>query len=446
MDATLERASVLKQELVDFVYDAEGELAQALESFAAAQLSRSQSSDPQQQARTIDFFVTEGKVGDKTAIDLFIESRTDLSKDDRALLQSWQRTFIGLFEVKEFLPDGFEVMNWLTAKHYTVKPNNAEVLAEMQRFKPGEILLTRISPVTETNWMFSGPYTRLGNLGKPKLAVAIGNFKDNYKPYLYSDAPEMLEEAWQSVERYHQDFLDFFGSDEITLPGYQLQKKITEFQQVLSKKQMAEAGIDESKSLAELAEDAGMDEDELEEAAEALGADAKAVKQAIKSKEAISKMVTPQIELPPELKKAEQVTVIAHPRWGQMFLPTYTQFQQMLETEDWQSVKNADKLVHRYLDDQAINAFVWHRLAGSHAKSLEKIVQTVLEKPEFDLDRDLDPLLQEHNKPLEPELPEIASVPIHLHNLFQEAMTEVSKSKAREKDSKKKPSKGFQRA
>jgi hypothetical protein len=445
VDATLERARELKQALIDFVYDADGDLAQALESYAAAQLARSQSQDIQQQERAIDFFVTEGKVGEKTPIELFIANRSDLSKADRALIQSWQRSFIGLFEVKEILPDGFDLMNWLTAKHYTVKINQSQA-EEMKRFKLGEILLTRISPVTEDEWMFSGPYTAMGNLGKPKLAVAIGNFKDNYKPYLYSDAPEMLEEAWKSVERYHQDFLDFFGSDEITMPGYQLQKKIAEFQQILSKKQMAEAGIDDSKSLAELAEEAGVDEAELEEAAEALGADAKMMKQAIQSKQAINKMVTPQIELPPELKKAEHVTVIAHPRWGQMFLPTYTQFKQMLEAEDLQNVKNADKLVQKYLDDSSINAFVWHRLANEHSKQLEQVLQTVLDRSDFKLDRDLDPLLQEHNKPLEPELPEIASVPIHLHNLFQDALAEVSKSKPKAKDSKKKLAKGFQRA
>jgi hypothetical protein len=110
-------------------------------------------------------------------------------------------------------------------------------------------LLTRIAPVTEDYWMFSGPCIPMGALGKPKLAVAIGNFKDNYKPFLYSDASDLLEEAWNSVERYHQDFLDFFGSDEVTLSGYQLSKKIAEFQEVLTKKRLAEAGIDESKSL-----------------------------------------------------------------------------------------------------------------------------------------------------------------------------------------------------
>jgi hypothetical protein len=229
VDAILERSRELKQALTDFVLDAEGELAESLEAYAAAQ-SRRDRYDSFQQDLIVDTFLTEGKVGDKTPIDLFLESQPEVTQSDRQLINNWRRSFIGLFAITKILPDGFELRNWLTAKHYIVKPNNTQILQEMFRFKEGEILLTRISPVTDTYWMFSSPYTAMGKLGKPKLAVAIGNFKENYKNHLYSDAPVLLEQAWQSVAQYHQRFVDFFGSDEVTMPGYQLNKKIAEFQ------------------------------------------------------------------------------------------------------------------------------------------------------------------------------------------------------------------------
>ncbi|MFH7029719.1 MAG: hypothetical protein ACHBN1_31255 [Heteroscytonema crispum UTEX LB 1556] len=443
MDAILERSHELKQALVDFVLDAEGELAQALETYAAAQLRRG-TGDSTQQDLIIDRFLTEGKVGDKSPLELFIENHSELSQSDRNLIKNWHRSFIGLFAITKILSDGFELMNWLTDKHYIVKPNNAKIQQEMSRFKEGEILLTRISPVTETYWIFSGPCTLMGKLGKPKLAVAIGNFKDNYKYNLYGDAPDLLEEAWQSVGQYHQQFLDFFGSDEITLSGYQLNNKITEFQEILTQKTLEKSGIDTSKSLAEVAADAGIGKEEIQAAVEELGADSKAIETALNSKNGNSKMVMPKVDLPAELKKAEEVTALSHPRWGQMFLPTYSKVKAILEASDWQSVEGAEKLIRHYLEDQKINAFIWHRLAQQYPTKLEKILQTVLQRPEFRLESDLDTLLQEFNKILEPELPEIASVPIHLHNLFQEAVTEVSKSKPKSKGQKQ-TAKGFQR-
>jgi hypothetical protein len=55
----------------------------------------------------------------------------------------------------------------------------------------------------------------------------------------------------------------------------------------------------------------------------------------------------------------------------------------------------------------------------------------------------LEPLLQDFGKSLEPELPESASVPLHLHTLFQEALQEVQKSQSKRKP-KAKTAKGFQ--
>jgi hypothetical protein len=443
VNAELTRSHELKQALTAFVLEAEGDLAKSLEAYAAAQ-SRRERHDKDQQDLIIDIFLTEGKVGNKTPLDLFLESQPELSKSDRQLVSSWRRSFIGLFAVTQILPDGFELMNWLTAKHYVVKPNNAQTLDKMSRLKQGELLLTRIAPVTDMYWMFSGSCTPMGKLGKPKLAVAIGNFKENYKNALYSDAPELLELAWQSVEQYHQQFLDFFGSDEITLPGYQLTKKIAEFQEVIMQRRLATVGINDSKTLAEVAEEAGIGEEEIRAAAESAGADSKAVSQLFDNK-STTKMVVPKVELPAELRKAEQVTALSHPRWGQMFLPTYSQFKTILETEDWQSIEGSEKLIRYYLENPTINAFIWQRLAQQYPIHLKKVLQTLLDRPDFQLDRDLEALLEEFNKPTKPELPEIASVPLHLDNLFQEAVVELNKPKSKS-NSKKKTAFGFQKS
>jgi hypothetical protein len=445
VDAILERSCELKQALIEFVLDAEGELAESLESYVAAKArpAGNRYDATYEQKLLVDSFVTEGRVGDQTPLDLFIQSNPELLESDRALISRWQHSFMGLFAVRQILPDGFELMNWLTAKHYIVKPNAPITLEDMARFKEGEILLTRIAPVTDAYWMFSSPYMPMGSLGKPKLAVAIGKFKENYPNALYNDAPELLEKAWESVAQYHQEFLDFFGSDEVTLPGYQLNKKITELQELLTKRQLAAAGIDESKSLSEIAAEAGVTEEEMKAAAAEMGADSKAVSQLFESCQGTAKMVMPKVELPADLKKAEQVTVFTHPRWGQMFLSAYTQFKEILESEDWQSNSVSNKLVRKYLEEPTINVFIWHKLAKAYPTQLEKVLQTFLERPEFDLELDLDALLQENNKPLEPELPEIASVPIHLHNLFQEALAEVNKSKSKSKK-KEKTARGFQ--
>ena len=425
MDAILSTAKELHSELLDFVLDAEGDLAVSLEAFSAEQLanfSESQYTGAVQNEMVLNMFLTEGKVGDKQPIDLFLQSHPDLAPEQRDIVHNFQRSFAGLFVVNQIFDDGFELTNWLTEKQYVVKISDEEQ-QQLKRVKDTEILLGRIAPVNDQYWMFSSPVTIMGRLGKPKLAVAIGNFKNNYQNYLYGDAPELLEEAWLSVEKYHQGFIDFFNSDEITLPGYQLEQKLSELQEQVTQSRLAAAGIDSSKSLKEITQESGISDEEMAEVTEGMGMEAKAVSQVLDSNKSL-KMVMPKVELPPHLKKAEQVTVLSFPRWGQIFLTNYTQFKMLLDGNTDREI-NADKLVREYLESPDIKACVWQRLSAEYPEQLEKLLQQVLNRPEFDLKQDYTNLLNEFNKSLNPVLPEVASVPIHLHNLFQEALSEV---------------------
>lgn len=447
MEALWAQAKELRETVIDFVLDAEGDLAVALESYSAAklaQISKSQQQTGSLRDLVMTLFLMEGQVGEQTPLQLFVQEQPSLSERDRTLIQAWSRAFMGLFEVKQVLADGFELMSWTTAKHYQVKEPDPREQERLARLKAGDILLAPIAPVTGEDWMFFNPPSLLGKLGKPKLAVAVGNFKDNYKTYLYSDAPELLVEAWKSVARYHDEFIEFFGSEELTLPGYQLDKKLAEFQKVVAERRFEAAGIDPSTSLEELAAEAGLSEEEIAEAAEAMGADPQALTDLKAGKQ--PEMVAPKIALPDALKKAEQVTMLSHPHWGQLFLSRYPGLKALLNNEDGQSDPNAAKIVRQALEDPQMNAFVWHRLAHQFPQALEAVLQTVLDRPTFNLETDLDQVLQEFGKPIKPELPETASVPIHLNDLFQEALLEVHKSKkesqSKEK-SKRKAAAGF---
>lgn len=458
MKPSLKHADALKRSLLDFVLDSEGELAIALESYSADELARLGNSQQRGQDFVMDGFLYEGRVADASPIEWFLREQPDLKPEltegDRQLLHSWHQSFVGLFVVTEVLPEGFQVMNWLTAKHYEVDADLSQ--PQVARLGPGEIFLTRLAPLAPPSWMFFSPLTLLGKLGKPKLAVAIGNFKQHHKKSMYGDAPELMAEAWRSVERQYQEFVDFFGSTEVTMSGYELSKKMTEFQSALTERRLAAAGIDGSQSLEALAQEAGISEAEMAELkqaqAEALQNEPnQAVPNQAASNQSIQKMMTPRIQLPDPLRKAEEVTVLTHPVWGQIFLPHYRRFKQLLGVDLGQdspqksgadsALKDAIKIARQYWNDPTIPSPIWQQLAAEFPVGLVAVLRAVSGKPAFEIS-DLDELLKSTGKPLEVELPEIASVPLHLHELFQEAIAEVSKNK----ETKAKPAakKGFQ--
>jgi hypothetical protein len=450
MEATLERAAAIKQALLDFVLKAEGDLAISLEAYCAEHLSRFAKSQYDRSSQTqlvIDSFLTGGKVGEKAPLELFLETTPTLQADEQILVESWKRSFTGLFTVTQLLPGGVELMNWMTAKHYTVKSNGLQSPEQLARLKEGEIVLTRIAPVTSMDWMFSNALILLGKLGKPKLAVAIGNFKNQCKEDIYGDAPELLEEAWLSVEQYHHEFTDFFGNSEITLPGYQANQKLKEFQAAIAKRRLEAAGIDSSQSLQELANQAGISKEEVTEAAESLGANTETVKELLNNSAQVRQkplMTAPQMDLANHLKQAKILTIFTHPRWGQMLLPSYQSLKNLLEANDWQNIDNAKKIIFQSLEDPEINTYIWKHLANQHPINLESILKIVLEMPNFSLEKDFNCLLQKFGKPLNPSLPDTANVPLHLHTLFQDAVKEVKKNECKSKP-KQKASIGFQR-
>jgi len=148
VDAILEQAKDLKQALTNFVLEADGELAVALESYAADQLMR-ESYDINQRNLVIDTFLTEGEVDNQTPLDLFLEHHPNLTASDRTLLNRWRDSFIGLFELTHILPDGFELKNWLTDKHYTVKPTHPTLLNRCGGLRLGKSysLASPLSPI-----------------------------------------------------------------------------------------------------------------------------------------------------------------------------------------------------------------------------------------------------------------------------------------------------------
>ena len=156
-------------------------------------------------------------------------------------------------------------------------------------------------------------------------------------------------------------------------------------------------------------------------------------------------MVTPKVDLPPEIKQAESVSVFSHPRWGQMFLPTYTKFTDLLASESLENEEETNELslnfVRKYLEQPETNYYVWQQLKQKYPQRLEQLLQNYCAQNDFNLETDLEKLLLEYNKPSTPKLPAIASVPIHLNNLFETAVAQVQKTKSKNKKKKKK--KGF---
>ncbi|MGC1307166.1 MAG: hypothetical protein WA885_08060 [Phormidesmis sp.] len=436
----IQQRMALKQDLTDFVMDEEGEVATALESFSAEQLrlwGKPTLAGLNRTELAIDMFLGEGQVGDRAIIDLFLQSRPEFPATQKNWVQQWKGSFNGLFVIRRVSPGGYRLMNWLTQKLYSVRPNDSLASEVTARFDVGEIVLARLLPLGNGEWTFSGPLTLLGKLGKPKLAVAIGNFRKWFPQQLYGDAPELQAAAWESVARQYDEFLEFFGADKVTLSGYELNKKLQAYQAAASERRLADIGIDSSKSLKELAQDTGASAAEMDEAIADVSEENTAAKALLESGQSL-KMIMPKVTLPDELKRAEAVTALAHPRWGPAFLPDYSHLESLLSESETADTDELDRMLLKYLQKDQVTLPVWQRLAADYGAPLQAALRRVLGQADFEIEQDLRGVIARHGKPLTPQMPDSASVPQHLHDLFQEALKAVGKSSGKQKKAKKK--------
>jgi hypothetical protein len=438
----------LKQDLREFVLNAEDELAIALESYTVQELKRLSTSAFKGSDRTdfiLDQFLTEGwqppenQAAPIQPIEFYLAAHPDLKEELKSLLTLWFQAFIGLFKIEAMIEGGLQVHNALTQKPYKILFPSQDPSPISSRMKSGDIVLGRILPVSSDRWCFSGPTLHLGKLGDPKLAVAIGSFKQHHPDYLYADAPQLLEEAWISVEEAHATFTEFFKGESVTLSGEELHQKLKAYQDFLTQRELDQSGIDGSKSLKTLSTEAGITTDELDDKLALMGVDPSASKKLIES-QSLSQMVKPPLELPRFLRSAPRVTVLTDPRGGQVFLPDYEVFLKLLTRVETIAEENLRPQVQAHLENLDLKPFVWRSLAATYPQALEKSLQITLKQPTFSLSQDFDALLLQYHDRLDPTLPETASVPVHLHALFQRAIEQIKPAK---KKSKGKPKGGF---
>jgi hypothetical protein len=98
-DPQFSRAGILWAEIINFIQTAEGSVATALETFTAKQLIKHPQLDAGQRKLLTHRFAIEGKIAKQTPLELFLASRSDLTPQDRQLVESWHRSFVGLFAV-----------------------------------------------------------------------------------------------------------------------------------------------------------------------------------------------------------------------------------------------------------------------------------------------------------------------------------------------------------
>jgi hypothetical protein len=362
------RSGELKRELVEFAQQPrlDNELQEAFE----ACLGGLDWVDEEQACNALDYFLFQHRLRDgRTVVESYAATRSDLDEPARDMLLGWRDVVEGLFEVGRREGDALVLVNLVDELTYRVRSNVGT--AAFRPMRPRSFLRTRLVPVGD-EWLLSGISQVFPARSRDALHRAAAELSMRCPAWVFRN-PDKLARAWELQRQDRADFVEFFGTDQIVVPGHELAdrlRELAEFRTTQIHDRLAASGTAPTLSPA-----ATMD-------------------------------------LSDELQDAETVGLIYDEIEGLGFFAEFGIVQAAFTDPILLRRRLHRGLVQSYLKDDSVSPLVFRRLAAADPDRASQVFQRLLKRPRFGWDRDGEPLLRRY-KPAHfdtPPLPQ--AVPI----------------------------------
>ena len=164
------------------------------------------------------------QTGGLPVIDQFLAARRDLTKPDRELLEWWRDDAVrGMFEINGVTSDSVTVLNLVDDLGYRIYGFPWRAAAGMFTF--GTLL-----PLTDddTAWLASGEETMYpAEDGRQVARLAID--MATREPELVFRNPEKVKQGWEHMRKDREEFLTFFGGDELVFPTVEAEGRLNAY-------------------------------------------------------------------------------------------------------------------------------------------------------------------------------------------------------------------------
>lgn len=309
-----------------------------------------------------DWFVLECVLPDqRTVLSHFLEQLEDGA--DILIAEQWGLVIRGVFHVRQALAKNhFELMNLVNDVPYRVAGDPQQPL----ELSKGEYIVARLLPHQDYH-IFTGIIDRVPTRKKNEIYELVAEIQLQNPKMAFIDNAERIEIAYRIQEEELEDFITFFGDDEIVLRGRQLEGRLKEFYhyRFFQKKQQ------EGNTIAKVFQD--------------------------KYHQA---PLPPQFDFFDELKEAEDIGVIYDKTEGMVFLLQYGLFHEIFRREDFKAVEHYRQIVLGYLEDPNISSLPFRRMVQKYPDNAVEVFKAVFKRKRFSLEKDMPKMIRRY-KPME---------------------------------------------
>jgi hypothetical protein len=296
--------------------------------------------------QAMDDFILTFRFPDETGvIDRFLAARgKDLRKPDRKILEGWLDPVDGIFELRAMSSASLMLYNLIDELEYLVygSMDFTRLSAE-----PRDFILARIVPMTPGALTVSGtmaPFPRTHARVVAELALewsgtrARAAFRN----------PEKAELGWEMMRKDRDEFVEFFGSDQVIFPAGEAEGRVNAYYRQHQENALAKSSPDKPRPEVTV----GIDR--------------------------------PFFAFPKELLTLATIGVIYDETDGMSLLPDFGMLEELFADP---SLLAADsrytEALLGYLNSDSIYPNPLRRLADAHPGTVDEVYRTVLGKPSF---------------------------------------------------------------
>jgi len=294
------------------------------------------------------FLYTFKFLDNRTIIDRFVASNNRLNEEEKKIVLQWKDPVVGIFEIKELLPDGLIAENLINEVTYSIK-HTVMVKEFADSAVRGKYLQAKIVPAEKDDYIFSGIQTFL-EIPENELFKHVYSLQTKNPSLAFRDNEERIEQGFQMQEKDRALFMEYFGADEVLTEGRKLAGLMKDFMNYRLKK--AEKSLPEGYR-------------------------------------------PPEMKLPKDLIKSRDIGIVYDDRTGQHILINYGLILDLFQNGDEEKIERFKKEILIYLEDQSIAPAILKRLFFRFPQNAEFIIRRILNRPDFSLGKDSDALIDE---------------------------------------------------
>jgi hypothetical protein len=285
---------------------------------------------------------------ERTVFDRFVAETSGLREEEKAIVLKWNDPVVGIFQIKKILPDGIVAENLINEVDYTIKPTLIPRQLE-EVAVPGAFFEAKIIPAGDKEYTFSGAQSFLDG-SEMEILQRAASLQREHPALAFRDNEERIRWGFELQKRERALFIEYFGGDEVLTEG----KKLNEIWSGFMKFKMDR----HDKPIPE-----GYN--------------------------------PPQLGFPKNLIRSRDVGIVFEEDTGQHYLINFGSILDVFRDPDESKIRRFEEEILIYLEEDSIPPGILRRIFFRYPQNAEFITRKVLNRPDFDLQRDFDSLMDE---------------------------------------------------